>query len=207
MVLENFVVFEGIDGAGTSTQVKLITESDPGKYYATAEPTKNETGKFLRRMLAGDFSVDEKTASYLFAADRCEHIFGKGGIIETLNQNKIVISDRYLFSSLAYQSISCGLDLPTLINSPFPLPQILFYFDIDPEISIKRIEGRNEAKEIYEKIELQKKIAEKYEQIIQKYEKNPEGMHVIRIDATEPIEKIAAFIRARIYYYTEAARV
>ena len=62
MVLENFIVFEGIDGAGTSTQIKKIVESNPEKYVATAEPTTNETGKFLRRMLAGEFKVDEKTS-------------------------------------------------------------------------------------------------------------------------------------------------
>ena len=79
MVLKNFVVFEGIDGAGTSTQIRKIVESDPQKYTATAEPTSLPTGKFLRRMLSGEFHVDEKTNAYLFAADRCEHIFGKGG--------------------------------------------------------------------------------------------------------------------------------
>ena len=49
MILKNFIVFEGIDGSGTSTQIKKIVESNPNKFYATAEPTQNETGKFLRR--------------------------------------------------------------------------------------------------------------------------------------------------------------
>lgn len=195
MILKNFIVFEGIDGAGTSTQIKKICEKNPQKFFQTAEPTSLETGKFLRRMLGGEFSVDEKTNSFLFAADRAEHLYGKNGIIEQINNGKTVISDRYLFSSLAYQSISCGEELPKLLNSTFPLPEILFFFEIDPEISLKRVDSRNEKKEIYEKIETQKKIALEYEKIISEYENNPScTMKIIRIDATKSIEEISETI-------------
>ena len=195
MILKNFIVFEGIDGAGTSTQIKKICERNPQKFFQTAEPTSLETGKFLRRMLGGEFSVDEKTNSFLFAADRAEHLYGKNGIIEQINNGKTVISDRYLFSSLAYQSISCGEELPKLLNSTFPLPEILFFFEIDPEISLKRVDSRNEKKEIYEKIETQKKIAMEYEKIISEYENNPScTMKIIRIDATKSIDEISETI-------------
>ena len=195
MILKNFIVFEGIDGAGTSTQIKKICEKNPQKFFQTAEPTSLETGKFLRKMLGGEFSVDEKTNSFLFAADRAEHLYGKNGIIEQINNGKTVISDRYLFSSLAYQSISCGEELPKLLNSTFPLPEILFFFEIDPEISLKRVDSRNEKKEIYEKIETQKKIAMEYEKIISEYENNPScTMKIIRIDATKSIEEISEAI-------------
>ena len=195
MILKNFIVFEGIDGAGTSTQIKKICEKNPQKFFQTAEPTSLETGKFLRRMLGGEFSVDEKTNSFLFAADRAEHLYGKNGIIEQINNGKTVISDRYLFSSLAYQSISCGEKLPKLLNSTFPLPEILFFFEIDPEISLKRVDSRNEKKEIYEKIETQKKIAMEYEKIISEYENNKScTMKIIRIDATKSIEEISETI-------------
>lgn len=195
MILKNFIVFEGIDGAGTSTQIKKICERNPQKFFQTAEPTSLETGKFLRRMLGGEFSVDEKTNSFLFAADRAEHLYGKNGIIEQINNGKTVISDRYLFSSLAYQSISCGEELPKLLNSTFPLPEILFFFEIDPEISLKRVDSRNEKKEIYEKIETQKKIAMEYEKIISEYENNKScTMKIIRIDATKSIDEISETI-------------
>lgn len=195
MVLENFIVFEGIDGAGTSTQIKKIVESNPEKYVATAEPTTNETGKFLRRMLAGEFKVDEKTSSYLFAADRCEHIYGEKGVINMLKQGKTVVSDRYFFSSLAYQSVSCGKELPRLVNSPFPLPEYLFYFDINPEISLARVTSRGEKTEIYEQIDMQKKTAALYEEVISEYEADQSsGMKVIRVDATKSIDEVAAFI-------------
>jgi len=196
MILKNFIVFEGIDGSGTSTQIKKLVKRDLNKFVATAEPTKKETGLFLRKMLGGDFSVDSKTAAYLFAADRCEHIYGKDGVIDLLNQGKIVVSDRYFFSSLAYQSVSCGNELPRLLNSQFPLPEILFYFYIDPEISLKRVEDRNEKKEIYEKIDYQKKTAALYEEVINEYSK-PElkgEMKIIKIDASKSIEEISQII-------------
>lgn len=191
MVLKNFIVFEGIDGSGTSTQIKKLEESFPQKIITTAEPTKSEIGKFLRKMLAGEFSVDEKTASYLFAADRCEHLYGKNGIIENLQNDKIVVSDRYFFSSLAYQSVSCGKELPKLLNSPFPLPEYLFYFEINPEISLNRVNSRGEKKEIYENLEIQKKTANLYDEIISEYENDKSHkMKIIRIDASKSIEEI-----------------
>jgi dTMP kinase len=198
MILKNFIVFEGIDGAGTSTQIKKFvergnTERGEGNFVATAEPTTGETGRFLRRMLGGEFRVDEKTNAYLFAADRCEHIFGKNGVKELCESGKIVVSDRYFFSSMAYQSVSCGDELPKLLNSPFPLPEYLFYFVINPEISLGRVTSRGEKKEIYETIEKQKKIAAQYEKVISEYEKNTgeSGMKIIRIDAEKDIDSIS----------------
>ena len=195
MILKNFIVFEGIDGAGTSTQIKKICEKNPQKFFQTAEPTSLETGKFLRRMLGGEFSVDEKTNSFLFAADRAEHLYGKNGIIEQINNGKTVISDRYLFSSLAYQSISCGEELPKLLNSTFPLPEILFFFEIDPEISLKRVNSRGQAKEIYEKIDYQKKTAALYDAVMNEYKgEKGKGMRLIEVDATKSIDETADFI-------------
>ena len=201
MVLKNFIVLEGIDGAGTSTQIKKLVQSNPNKYIATAEPTSGPTGKFLRQMLAGDFKVDERTNAYLFAADRCEHIFGKGGVKELCESGKTVVSDRYFFSSLAYQSVSCGLELPQLLNSPFPLPEYLFFFDINPEISLGRVNARNGHKEIYENIEAQKKIAALYEKVISMYESDSrlrEEMKIIRIDASKSIDDISRIIKEEL---------
>ena len=197
MVLKNFIVLEGIDGAGTSTQIKKLVQSNPDKYIATAEPTSGPIGKFLRQMLAGDFKVDERTNAYLFAADRCEHIFGQGGVKELCESGKTVVSDRYFFSSLAYLSVSCGLELPQLLNSPFPLPEYLFFFEINPEISLARVNKRTGTKEIYENIEAQKKIAALYEKVISMYENDPrlrEEMKIIRIDASKSIGEVEEII-------------
>lgn len=201
MVLKNFIVFEGIDGAGTTTQLKKLAEFIPeDKLFLTAEPSKNETGLFLRKMLKGDFTVDPRTQAFLFAADRCEHIWGKNGVQEQINNGKIAASDRYFFSSLAYQSVTCGDDLPRLLNSQFPLPEILFYFVINPEVSLSRVNSRGENKEIFEKLDYQQKTAAWYEKVISEYEK-PElnqGMKVIRINAENSIDEISAQIKASL---------
>ena len=200
MILKNFIVFEGIDGAGTSTQIKKLVEKNPSKFIATAEPTSLPTGKFLRQMLAGEFSVDEKTNAFLFAADRCEHIYGKGGVKELTENGKIVVSDRYLFSSLAYQSVSCGKEFPLFLNSKFPLPQLLFYFEINPEISLARVNSRNERKEAYEKRKKKKKTAELYNSVIEDYEKTSAetGMKIVRIDASKLIDEISDEIYSKV---------
>lgn len=199
MVLKNFIVFEGIDGSGTSTQIKVIKQKLSqinANFFVTCEPTDNEIGKFIRTILKGHIKFDPKTLAYLFAADRCEHIFGQNGIEQKCNNGQIVISDRYLFSSLAYQSASCGLELPSTLNSFFPLPQLLFYFYIDPEISLKRVISRDgNDTEIFENLQYQQKTYDWYNKVILNYQnQNDSQMKIIKIDATQSIEQISQII-------------
>ena len=205
MVIKNFIVFEGIDGAGTSTQLNVLkNRSDTGLFLFTAEPTGAETGLFLRKMLKGDIPVQPVTAAYLFAADRNEHINGTlcikedrqlvTGVKEACEKGHTVVSDRYLFSSLAYQSIDCGIEIPRLLNSTFPLPEKLFFFDIEPEVSLKRITGRGFT-EIYEKEDFLRKTEAAYKAVIAEFEKDTDsGMKIIHIDATLPKDEISALI-------------
>lgn len=196
MILEKFVVFEGIDGAGTSTQINLLKARAEGKKLAfTAEPTENSTGKFLRQILAGKEKVSPQTAAYLFAADRAEHLWGKGGLVDQTKDGWTVVSDRYLFSNLAYQGVTCGEDLPKLLNSPFPLPQLLFFFDISAQKSLERVEKRGEAKEIYENQKFLENTAARYRAIVDQYKKlENSGMRIVELDATLPKEKISDLI-------------
>jgi dTMP kinase len=194
MVLKNFIVFEGIDGAGTSTQEEILSRRPEAEsFFFTAEPTNLPTGVFLRQMLQGKFPLHAGTAAYLFAADRNEHIYGANGIIANLDNGKIVINDRYIFSSLAYQSIDCGMELPAVLNRNFPLPQILFFFDVEPEVSLRRIKNRGVV-EIYEKLDFLKKTTEAYRSIIREYSQIDTGMQIIRIDASQPIEETSRII-------------
>ncbi|MBQ9630320.1 MAG: dTMP kinase, partial [Treponema sp.] len=157
----------------------------------------------------GEFSIDEKTIAYLFAADRCEHIYGKNGIIENLQNGKLVVSDRYFFSSIAYQSIMAGDDLPKKLNENFPLPEFLFFFKISSDKAFKRVSKRGEEKEIYEKIDFQKKVEQNYEKIINSYKndtntsnkkientnkKNATSMKIITLDANLPVEEVSKII-------------
>lgn len=191
MTLKKFVVFEGIDGAGTSTQIEMLKKNPLAKnFFFTAEPSEGATGLFLREILAGKAKVSPETAAYLFAADRAEHLWGKGGISEQVEGGKIVVCDRYIFSSLAYQGTTCGEILPKTINSPFPLPEILFFFEISAEDSMARIEKRGERREIYEKREMLAKTAERYRKVISEY-KSQNEMKIVELDASLPKEKIA----------------
>ena len=191
MTLKKFVVFEGIDGAGTSTQIEMLKKNPLAKnFFFTAEPSEGATGLFLREILAGKAEVSPETAAYLFAADRAEHLWGKGGISEQVEGGKIVVCDRYIFSSLAYQGTTCGEILPKTINSPFPLPEILFFFEISEEDSMARIEKRGERREIYEKREMLAKTAERYRKVISEY-KSQNEMKIVELDASLPKEKIA----------------
>lgn len=202
MILPHFIVFEGIDGTGTSTQIKLlrqrIVQEAPecaANMLITAEPTSGQVGRFLRQVLKGDQKIHPGTAAYLFAADRHEHLYGENGIVQYSKQKKLIITDRYLFSSLAYQSIECGIELPAALNSRFPLPEVVFFFDIDPETAMRRISRRNTT-EIYENLPFLEKTAAAYRSVITDYENQHgnEGMRVIRIQAEDSIPNIAAKI-------------
>jgi dTMP kinase len=209
MILHNFIVLEGIDGAGTSTQLDII-RNKPGteRFLFTAEPTTYETGRFIRRMLSGEIEVSNETAAYLFAADRNEHVNGRlrttgdrnliTGIREATKSGMTVICDRYLFSSLAYQSINCSPDVPRMLNSLFPLPSLLVYLDINPDDALKRIEGRGE-REIYEKKDFLEKTVAQYRLILNEYSgEKGKGMKILVLDATKTKEEINAAIMREI---------
>lgn len=197
MILHNFVVFEGIDGTGTTTQIQLLHKkfNDKSKGFSPAvctfEPTKGEIGQLIRKGLSGNPSFEPETMARLFSADRNEHLYGSGGIIELLDKGKVVICDRYIFSSLAYQSTAGDKQLTIELNAHFPLPEYLFYFNIDADYAMDRVEKRSHSLEIYEKREFQKKVLHEYTAILENFSKKEPKMNIIYIDATEPIETIS----------------
>ncbi|MEL3905845.1 MAG: dTMP kinase [Treponema sp.] len=195
MILKRFIVFEGLDGTGTTSQLRLLQDAFTreglgGKVYFTCEPTDGSIGKLIRAALSGAVCFDPKTIAYLFGADRCEHIYGADGIVNKTQAGLTVFSDRYLFSSLAYQGLTAGQELAHRVNDPFPLPEYVFFFDLPAKTAIQRIEQRNAPREIYEKETFQTEVAEAYTRIFQHYGSSAPDMQVIRIDAAETIEKI-----------------
>lgn len=202
MILSNFIVFEGIDGSGKTTQLTILEKRLINKpSFFTAEPTTLETGLFLRRILQGEITVHPVTVVHLFAADRAEHLYGTGGIVERCNKKEICVCDRYLFSNLAYQGITCGEEVPVRLNADFPLPQIVFYFDIDPDLSLKRMNSRN-VTEIYEKKDFLEKTAHEYRKVFDRYRKMSSestlAMRIVTIDASQTEEEIARIIWTHI---------
>ena len=190
-ILRNFWVLEGLDGAGTTTQLKNLEAYMNGKglpVFRTAEPTIYETGKFIRRVLSGEVKVPQSTVAYLFAADRDNHLNNpEYGVKAHLAKGETVISDRYFFSSFAYQSIGFDPDAVMMLNSRFPYPELVLYVDTPVEDCISRIDSRGTDKEIYEKLDYQSLVHENYESF---FSRLPEGCRLIRVDGTLTREEI-----------------
>ncbi len=189
-ILKRFIVLEGGDGTGTTTQLRAIDRAldDAGvPHWTTFEPTEREEGALIRSILSGKLERDPRTVAGLFAADRCEHLWGKGGIVERLDAGLAVVCDRYVLSSLAYQGVACGPELPLALNSGFPLPALLIYFDLSPAVSLDRIRDR-EHREIYEELGFQERVSEGYERAIKAFEGSP--MRIVRADASLPVERV-----------------
>lgn len=196
--LSRFVVLEGLDGAGTTTQLRLIDAalSRAGlPHWVTFEPTDLPTGRLVRQVLKGEVKARPETLARLFSADRNEHLYGKGGIVEHLGRGELVVCDRYVFSSLAYQGLSCGPELPLLLNGSFPLPELLVYFDLPAEVSMGRVEGR-ESREIFETEPIQERVSSLYASVVAAYE--AKGLAVLRVDASRPIAEVTKAILGRL---------
>jgi dTMP kinase len=100
----------------------------------------------------------------------------------------LVVSDRYTPSSLAYQGIDCGDELPRLLNASFPAPELLLFFDLAPQAALKRLESRPR-REVYEYLDFQIQVRDRYKALIPQYE--AWGVRVVSIDAGAPPEEAA----------------
>ena len=190
-ILRNFWVLEGLDGAGTTTQLKKLEQYMNDRnmpVFRTAEPTIYETGKFIRRVLSGEVKVPQSTVAYLFAADRDNHLNNpEYGIRAHLAQGRTVISDRYFFSSFAYQSIGFDPDTVLMLNSRFPFPELVLYVDTPVADCLSRIDSRGGDKEIYEKLDYQTAVHDNYEKL---FSSLPDGCRLIRVDGRLSREEI-----------------
>jgi len=157
-----FICIEGLDGSGKTTHAhRLVGNLQEKRFDAiyTTEPSRGELGTFIRgTILEGKKRVPRVVETVLFAVDRVEHL--EKMVKPALQQGKIVVSDRYIYSSLAYQG-SAGLDVNWIkeINS-FVLPaDIAIYIDVPPEVVVKRIKRK---KSVMERLETQRKVQEVY---------------------------------------------
>jgi dTMP kinase len=155
-----FIAFEGIDGSGKSTQVKLLTEKlkNAGhKVYSTFEPTESPIGSIIRNIFNHRIEADHRTIAGLFVADRLDHLLNKtNGILKKLEEGYTVISDRYYFSSYAYQGTHMDMKWVIEANSlsaDLLRPDLNIYIDISPEISMKRLNKGRSSMELYETLE------------------------------------------------------
>jgi len=193
-----FITFEGIDGSGKSTQVKLLAEKleEAGhKVYTTFEPTDSEIGTLLRSILTHKLEADEKTIAALFLADRLNHIQNKkDGILKKLEDGYTVITDRYYFSSYAYHGTHMNMDWVIQSNSlaaDLLRPDINIYIDVDPDVSMERISKNRTSNDLYETSENLKKVRGKY---MEAFETLKGQEHISVIDGNRTAELIAADI-------------
>jgi len=152
-----FIVLEGIDGTGKSTHARKLGEYLEGKGYEvslTAEPTSGVIGQLIRMVLGGKIEMDPYALALLFTADRMDH--NTKLIKPALDAGKIVICERYFYSTLAYQSAQ-GLSLQWLrdINSNAIEPDLAILMDLKPEEAFRRLKHD---REIFEELEFQKRV-------------------------------------------------
>ena len=190
-----FIVFEGIDGCGKSTQAQILAERlrQMGQdCLLTREPSDGEVGKLLRRALSGEIKFCEQTMAALFAADRLDHLTNEeDGVLKALNAGKIVICDRYYLSTYAYQSVEVDLAWAMALNSQavkIARPMVNIYLDISVDKALERIKDNRSQIDIYESKERLIHTKKSYESIIARLK---DEENIIIINAEQSIEEIA----------------
>ena len=167
------IVFEGIDGAGTTTQSALLhetLEASFGRCLLTREPSDGPVGMLIRQVLrgrlrGGDGSggtspFDARSLALLFAADRLDHLYGE--VVPALKAGVHVISDRYLLSSLAYQSLDMELAWIREINRLAARPDLTILLDVPAREALQRLQISRAGSELFEKPEALERVAETY---------------------------------------------
>lgn len=164
-----FIVFEGIDGAGKTTQVNKLLgrlEKLEKSAHLTAEPTELPTGRELRRVLSGEVKKSNCEIATLFTLDRIAHNTDPVlGIEKILEAGYDVICDRYYYSTLAYQGASTDYEWVKSMNINCPeirRPDLCIFLDLKPEESIERITKGRDKLEIYENVETLTRVREAF---------------------------------------------
>lgn len=214
-----FVVIEGLDGAGTTTQSARVVDAlqRMGRpAVLTREPSDGPIGALIRQMLAmrvvapgksanglpGFKPVSRQALALLFAADRIDHLDAE--IIPALDRGSIVVSDRYYHSSLAYQADPAGADAPpdqpldldwvSALNSRARAPDLTIFLDASVDLCLDRLSGRSR-RDIFETREQLSELARGYAQVLEYL--HASGEQIIRLDASlERAELTAQIIQA-----------
>lgn len=158
----NFIVLEGIDGAGTTTQASRLHQTITGMgldCLLTCQPSAGPIGKLIRRQLAEPDGARGRALALLFAADRNMHV-------ETFRKHHTVVCDRYVLSSWAYQGLDQNLDWIKEINADVPVPDLTILIDVDPKVAELRRIGRGGDPDHFEVSATQKILAKRYRELI-----------------------------------------
>lgn len=192
-----FIVFEGLDGSGQSTQARLLKEyfeKQGEKVLLTKEPTPwTKAGKKIKEVLDEKVQIDPLKLQKLFVKDRAEHL--KEEIIPALKRGEVVISDRYFFSTLAFGGLDVSMNKLIKLNNKFIYPDTIFFLKVGPKECLRRINARREGIKFFEKLDKLKKVLKNYQEAIKLFD------NVIIINGEESIEeihqKIILFLKRR----------
>ncbi|MCG8619099.1 MAG: dTMP kinase [Desulfobacterales bacterium] len=164
-----FLVFEGIDGSGKTTQSRAVArrlKASGLTVSSTFEPTDGPIGKLIRQMLSGELPVDQRTIASLFAADRTDHlVHPETGVKALVDNGTTVVCDRYYFSSYAYHAQYIDMDWvieANRLNADILRPDATLFIDVEPDTCLQRIQARSERLDIYEKIDIMKQVRANY---------------------------------------------
>lgn len=176
-----FVVLEGGDGSGKTTQAKSLCSAlrrEGYKVHSTAEPSRSAVGRLIRRKLLHGRKLSPEVEALLFAADRFLHL--ESEVRPTLAAGKTVVCDRYMYASFAYQGAQ-GVDPKWLreVNQFAEKPDIALYLDVPAEMGLSRIRRK---KSVMENLELQRRVRGEYLRLVQAGE-------LTLVDATQSVEK------------------
>ncbi len=197
-----FIVFEGIDGSGKSTQISRLRDalaSRGRRVVVTAEPTNSVSGGLLRDALSGAQKRSAGELAALFLLDRIHHnVNEQNGIEKLIAEGYDVICDRYYYSSLAYQGSETDTAWVRALNLDCPeirRPDVCIFLDLDPDTSLSRIGGRGMATEIYEKRDALERIRAKYFEVFASLDP---AETVKIIDASGSADDVAAMVLAAV---------
>ena len=187
-----FISFEGGEGSGKSSAINVVKEkleADGYKVVVTREPGGISVSEQIRDViLAVDNKMSKETEALLYAASRTEHLYRK--VIPLVNDGYIVISDRYIDSSLAYQGYARGIGIEKVLEinmfAKKYLPKVTYFFDVRPEVGLARIVGRDKIDRLdLEGFDFHQKVYDGYKEVCKLY---PERIKVI--NGERPIELI-----------------
>ena len=158
------VALEGIDGAGTTTHTRLLADrllAHGFDVVSTREPSDGPVGKLIRRGLRGEVPMEAATLALLFAADRLEHLDRL--VRPAVQRGAVVVTDRSLLSSLAYQGMDLPEDWVEQINSRAPWPGLVLWLDVPPAEALSRIAARGKPVERFEEAPILEELHRRYD--------------------------------------------
>ena len=191
MTQAKFIALEGIDGSGTTTQLGRVASALEKRGHSvlqTMEPSRGPIGTRIREILRGDIVTPADSLALLFAADRLDHL--EREIQPALESDQIALTDRYLLSSLAYQTLDVELAFVESINSRARKPDLSILLQISAKAAAERRAKRGGDDEIFDDLALQERIASAYETAFARDDLGPTAI----VDATADIEDVTAAI-------------